>query len=171
MMTLFGDAKTLSKSGPFERLFCQGFEGSEFERLHRLLVLKTRIIWHTRSAPTDWCFLRFWSTPISGLSAIAIACGGTPPRGDGHTCALRSDGNVVCWGANNLGQLGIGSTRIVGNLPGFILTAVQLESGRSWCIIRGIVPKEISFYWIFVLIMKIRLYWLQLKILLIWLSI
>jgi alpha-tubulin suppressor-like RCC1 family protein len=41
---------------------------------------------------------------VAGLSdAIGIAAG------QGHTCAIRRDGAVTCWGYNEYGQLGDGS--------------------------------------------------------------
>ena len=43
-----------------------------------------------------------------------------------HTCALLEDHSVVCWGANQKGQLGLGNTNSVGNAPGFTLKAVDL---------------------------------------------
>jgi alpha-tubulin suppressor-like RCC1 family protein len=61
----------------------------------------------------------------SGLNATAIAAG------EVRTCAVRSDGSVVCWGSNSLGQLGIGSTTNVGDSPGYVLTAVNLGSGAG----------------------------------------
>ena len=45
------------------------------------------------------------SVVVTGLSdAIAVDSGGA------QSCALRANGALSCWGANNLGQLGIGTT-------------------------------------------------------------
>jgi alpha-tubulin suppressor-like RCC1 family protein len=42
---------------------------------------------------------------IAGVSdAVALA------TGDGHSCAVLSDGTVLCWGSNRFGELGDGTT-------------------------------------------------------------
>lgn len=51
-----------------------------------------------------------------------------------HSCALRQDGKVKCWGRNNVGQLGLGNTSQLGDSPsemGASLPFVDLGSGRT----------------------------------------
>lgn len=62
-----------------------------------------------------------------GQPAIAITVGFS------HACAILADHSVKCWGANDGGQLGIGSTAAVGDQPGEVaaLAAVDLGAGRT----------------------------------------
>lgn len=46
----------------------------------------------------------------SCVGGICVGCVAQLAVGDGHGCALRRDGTVACWGKNDHGQLGNGST-------------------------------------------------------------
>jgi alpha-tubulin suppressor-like RCC1 family protein len=63
------------------------------------------------------------SGPLTGVTALA--------GGGAHTCALRANGTVRCWGENNQGQLGDGTT--AGSRNGVevtgISTAVAISAG------------------------------------------
>ena len=53
--------------------------------------------------------------------------------GEGHSCAILDNDDLVCWGRGGEGQLGIGNTNWIGNGPsemGDNLNAVDLGVGR-----------------------------------------
>jgi alpha-tubulin suppressor-like RCC1 family protein len=53
--------------------------------------------------------------------------------GDSHACAVRSDGRVVCWGANSRGQLGDGTSqsRAHGAFVGGISNIISVHTGDA----------------------------------------
>ena len=55
---------------------------------------------------------------MPGVTIAAICAG------QAHTCAIETDGGVMCWGDNGYGQLGIGSIENK-NIP----VSVELQSG------------------------------------------
>ena len=64
---------------------------------------------------------------LAGLYPVYIV------GGEFHNCALRNDGSVACWGSNQYGQLGIGSTSHIGdgaNEMGNNLQKVDLGTGQ-----------------------------------------
>jgi alpha-tubulin suppressor-like RCC1 family protein len=70
-------------------------------------------------------------------------------RGGSHTCALDLAGNAYCWGSNNFGQLGDGSTA-QRTLP----TAVAAPPGVSFVLLAagsqftcGLTPTDEAYCW------------------------
>jgi hypothetical protein len=55
----------------------------------------------------------------AGKTATALAAG------DAHSCALLTTGSIVCWGANQFGQLGNGNTVDIGTLPAHMGTNMK----------------------------------------------
>lgn len=103
---------------------------------------------------TVWCWGRNADgqlgdgTSTTRLEPVAVDFGGLSSpgivdvdAGDGHTCALRDDGAVLCWGRNGYGELGDGTTTRR-TLPVFALglggPAVAVAAG-SWhtCALRA----------------------------------
>lgn len=68
-------------------------------------------------------------TPISDLFTEVVS-------GEYHSCALRTDGKVLCWGYNNKGQLGDGtnvSNRVYPGLSLVTLASTLSSSGSTVC--------------------------------------
>jgi alpha-tubulin suppressor-like RCC1 family protein len=77
---------------------------------------------------------------VSGLASgvAAIAAGGFNGSPD-HTCALTTAGTVLCWGSNDVGELGNGTT-VNSNVPvavsGLPAGAVDIVSGDGHSCVR-----------------------------------
>lgn len=58
------------------------------------------------------CSLRGATGYCDESSDLPTCCAGWTEvaTGGGHTCAIRTDGSIWCWGANEFGQLGVGDT-------------------------------------------------------------
>lgn len=84
---------------------------------------------------------RLRGTRVSGLNnvvAIASAASAT------HTCALRDDGSVWCWGQNQFGQIGDGSDTVRTTpvrIPELEATAISANVANSCAVtgVRGLV--------------------------------
>ena len=82
--------------------------------------------------------LGFQASPVTVAGVVdAIAVG----PGQGHTCALRATGQVLCWGANHSGQIGngvVGSPQLVPVAVTGLTGAVAIMAGfHGNCALRG----------------------------------
>lgn len=69
---------------------------------------------------------------LTGAKAVAV--------GDRHSCALKTDGTVACWGEGKLGQLGIGTAGTTGLarlVPGLANITQIAASGSTTCAVRS----------------------------------
>jgi len=83
------------------------------------------------------------TTVPSTATPVAVSGGHTFTElslGQGFSCGLRTDGRVLCWGGNELGQLGDGSTtqRNAPVLVGALESVTQVSAGFAHvCALRG----------------------------------
>jgi alpha-tubulin suppressor-like RCC1 family protein len=74
-------------------------------------------------------------TPVAGVDgALAVVAGGA------HTCAIAADRRVLCWGANEHGQLGDGGTADRGTpvaVAGITDARALAAGGAHTCALRG----------------------------------
>jgi alpha-tubulin suppressor-like RCC1 family protein len=86
------------------------------------------------------------SADVTVLGAIPTLAFSDLSAGYDHTCALTTDGSAYCWGGNNYGQLGTGSTTrtpyptaVSGGLTfasvgaGLLRSYAMTEAGEPWC--------------------------------------
>jgi len=89
------------------------------------------------------------STPVQVLGAGGTGVLDGVPQissGSGHTCALKNNGTVWCWGGNYYGQLGIGSSINNTSTPvqvlgaggtGILNNVTQISAGESYnCVVK-----------------------------------
>jgi alpha-tubulin suppressor-like RCC1 family protein len=80
------------------------------------------------------------ATTVAGLDGVASI-----GVGDGVSCAVKTDGSVWCWGADDVGQLGDGVPKPFASAPvqvkgpanvGFLASATEVAPGRRHVCVR-----------------------------------
>ena len=99
-----------------------------------------------RSASTGWIFFTFARSQLcaqfsprrrgrvraGAVLAVLLSAGGANAAsvsvGKTHACAVLNDGKLMCWGSNDMGQLGIG---VFGGTARTPVGPLNLGSGRT----------------------------------------
>ena len=95
-------------------------------------------------AQTDSHTKNIWVNVVNSEDAVASA---KVVNGDGFSIALKADGTVWSWGANNYGQLGLGDT-VNRNMPYQVTTKeeiIDISAGESHVLLLGKSGKVYSF--------------------------
>src|SRR5687767_11606882 len=83
----------------------------------------------------------FGQTPFEGPYPVRIKLIPPSPEdlvditaGERHTCVRKLNGNVYCWGANDIGQVGTWMNRTCSGIacvdrPSFVTNAAQIDAG------------------------------------------
>ena len=102
---------------------------SRLRAAHAAEASRAGVTASTASSATATAATRPRRSLVSGLSdATALAAGAA------HVCALRSNGQIACWGSDASGQLGDGSSATPSPTPvavSGISTAIAIASGNS----------------------------------------
>ena len=79
----------------------------------------------------------------AGTTALAVACGYA------HSCALRGDRRVVCWGGNQFGQLGSGNMSEIGAGPGQMGSNLTVADPGRVLLVQRFCQKQFEISFIF----------------------
>ncbi len=84
---------------------------------------------------------------VGGLSFAGVTVGGELERATGHTCGVTTGGAAYCWGSNNYGKLGAGTTPSsaspVAVLGGLRFSGVSAGSEHN-C---GVTVNNVAYCW------------------------